>query len=279
MSEKQTWPKMQKMKEAGERISMLTAYDYSSASMAEKAGVDILLVGDSLSNVVQGNDTTLLATVDEMIYHTKAVRRGAPNTCIICDMPFGSYEISIEEGVRNAVRIIKETGCDGVKLEGGAERAELIKAITQASVPVMAHIGMTPQKIAQMGSFAVQGKSVEAAQRLLDDAKALEAAGAVQVLMECVPTPLAAKITESLTVPTIGIGAGNGCTGQVLVWYDMAGMYDKFTPKFVKKYIEAGALITQAMADYVKEVKEGTFPDEAHSFGLKNAEDILPRLY
>ena len=182
MSEKQTWPKMQKMKEAGERISMLTAYDYSSASMAEKAGVDILLVGDSLSNVVQGNDTTLPATVDEMIYHTKAVRRGAPNTCIICDMPFGSYEISIEEGVRNAVRIIKETGCDGVKLEGGAERAELIKAITQASVPVMAHIGMTPQKIAQMGSFAVQGKSVEAAQRLLDDAKALEAAGAVQVL-------------------------------------------------------------------------------------------------
>ncbi len=279
MSEKQTWPKMQKMKEAGERISMLTAYDYSSASMAEKAGVDILLVGDSLSNVVQGNDTTLPATVDEMIYHTKAVRRGAPNTCIICDMPFGSYEISIEEGVRNAVRIIKETGCDGVKLEGGAERAELIKAITQASVPVMAHIGMTPQKIAQMGSFAVQGKSVEAAQRLLDDAKALEAAGAVQVLMECVPTPLAAKITESLTVPTIGIGAGNDCTGQVLVWYDMAGMYDKFTPKFVKKYIEAGALITQAMADYVKEVKDGTFPDEAHSFGLKNAEDILPRLY
>ncbi len=279
MSEKQTWPKMQKMKEAGERISMLTAYDYSSASMAEKAGVDILLVGDSLSNVIQGNDTTLPATVDEMIYHTKAVRRGAPNTCIICDMPFGSYEISVEEGVRNAVRIIKETGCDGVKLEGGAERAELIKAITQASVPVMAHIGMTPQKIAQMGSFGVQGKSVEAAQRLLNDAKALEAAGAVQVLMECVPSPLAAKITESLTVPTIGIGAGNGCTGQVLVWYDMAGMYDKFTPKFVKKYIEAGALITQAMADYVKEVKEGTFPDEAHSFGLKNAEEILPRLY
>ena len=278
MSEKQTWPKMQKMKEAGERISMLTAYDYSSASMAEKAGVDILLVGDSLSNVVQGNDTTLPATVDEMIYHTKAVRRGAPNTCIICVMPVGSYEISNVEGGRKAVRF-KETGCDGVKLEGGAERAELIKAITQASVPVMAHIGMTPQKIAQMGSFAVQGKSVEAAQRLLDDAKALEAAGAVQVLMECVPTPLAAKITESLTVPTIGIGAGNGCTGQVLVWYDMAGMYDKFTPKFVKKYIEAGALITQAMADYVKEVKEGTFPDEAHSFGLKNAEDILPRLY
>lgn len=279
MSEKQTWPKMQKMKDAGERISMLTAYDYSSATMAEKAGVDILLVGDSLSNVIQGNDTTLPATVDEMIYHTKAVRRGAPNTCIICDMPFGSYEISVEEGVRNAVRIIKETGCDGVKLEGGAERAELIKAITQASVPVMAHIGMTPQKIAQMGSFGVQGKSVEAAQRLLDDAKALEAAGAVQVLMECVPAPLAAKITESLTVPTIGIGAGNGCTGQVLVWYDMAGMYDKFTPKFVKKYIEAGALITQAMAEYVKEVKEGAFPDEAHSFGLKNAEEILPRLY
>ena len=279
MSEKQTWPKMQKMKEAGEKIAMLTAYDYASSSMAEKAGVDIILVGDSLSNVVQGNDTTLPATVDEMIYHTKAVRRGAPNTCNITDIPFGSYEVSIEEGVRNAIRILKETGCDGVKLEGGAERAELIKAITAASVPVMAHIGMTPQKIAQMGSFGVQGKSVEAAQKLLDDAKKLEAAGAVQVLMECVPTPLAAKITEALTVPTIGIGAGNGCTGQVLVWYDMAGMYDKFCPKFVKKYAEAGALITQAMADYVKEVKDGSFPDEAHSFGLKNAEEILPRLY
>lgn len=279
MSEKQTWPKMQKMREAGEKIAMLTAYDYASATMAEKAGVDIILVGDSLSNVIQGNDTTLPATVDEMIYHTKAVRRGAPNTCIITDMPFGSYEISIEEGVRNAVRIVKETGCDGVKLEGGAERAELIQAITSASVPVMAHIGMTPQKIAQMGSFGVQGKSVEAAQRLLDAAKKLEAAGAVQVLMECVPAPLAAKITESLTVPTIGIGAGNGCTGQVLVWYDMAGMYDKFCPKFVKKYAEAGALITQAMADYVKEVKDGSFPDEAHSFGLKNADEILPRLY
>ena len=279
MSEKQTWPKMQKMKEAGEKIAMLTAYDYASSSMAEKAGVDIILVGDSLSNVVQGNDTTLPATMDEMIYHTKAVRRGAPNTCIITDMPFGSYEVSIEEGVRNAIRILKETGCDGVKLEGGAERAELIKAITAASVPVMAHIGMTPQKIAQMGNFGVQGKSVEAAQKLLDDAKKLEAAGTVQVLMECVPTPLAAKITEALTVPTIGIGAGNGCTGQVLVWYDMAGMYDKFCPKFVKKYAEAGALITQAMADYVKEVKDGSFPDEAHSFVLKNAEEILPRLY
>ncbi len=279
MSEKQTWPKMQKMREAGEKIAMLTAYDYASATMAEKAGVDIILVGDSLSNVIQGNDTTLPATVDEMIYHTKAVRRGAPNTCIITDMPFGSYEISIEEGVRNAVRIVKETGCDGVKLEGGAERAELIRAITSASVPVVAHIGMTPQKIAQMGSFGVQGKSVEAAQRLLDAAKKLEAAGAVQLVMECVPTPLAAKITESLTIPTIGIGAGNGCTGQVLVWYDMAGMYDKFCPKFVKKYAEAGALITQAMADYVKEVKDGSFPDEAHSFGLKNADEILPRLY
>lgn len=279
MSEKRTWPKMQKMKEAGEKIAMLTAYDYSSSSMAEKAGIDIILVGDSLSNVVQGNDTTLPATVDEMIYHAKAVRRGAPNTCIITDMPFGSYEISIEEGVRNAVRILKETGCDGVKLEGGAERADLIKAITDASVPVVAHIGMTPQKIAQMGSFGVQGKSVEAAQKLLDDAKKLEAAGAVQLVMECVPTPLATKISEALTIPTIGIGAGNGCDGQVLVWYDMAGMYDKFCPKFVKKYAEAGALITQAMADYVKEVKDGSFPDEAHSFGLKNAEEILPRLY
>ncbi len=279
MAEKKTWPKMQKMKAEGEKIAMLTAYDYASASMAEKAGVDIILVGDSVGNVVQGQDNTLPVTVDEMIYHTKAVKRGAPNTCIITDMPFGSYEVSIEEGVRNAIRILKETGCDGVKLEGGAERAELIKALTEASVPVMAHIGMTPQKIAQMGSFAVQGKSVEDAQKLLEAAKVLEAAGAVQVLMECVPTPLATMITDALEVPTIGIGAGNGCTGQVLVWYDMAGMYDKFCPKFVKKYAEAGKLITEAMAEYVSEVKSGAFPDEAHSFAMKNADEILPRLY
>lgn len=279
MAEKKTWPKMQKMKAEGEKIAMLTAYDYASASMAEKAGVDIILVGDSVGNVVQGQDNTLPVTVDEMIYHAKAVKRGAPNTCIITDMPFGSYEVSIEEGVRNAIRILKETGCDGVKLEGGAERAALIKALTEASVPVMAHIGMTPQKIAQMGNFAVQGKSAEDAQKLLEAAKALEAAGAVQVLMECVPTPLATMITEALEVPTIGIGAGNGCTGQVLVWYDMAGMYDKFCPKFVKKYAEAGKLITEAMAEYVSEVKSGAFPDEAHSFAMKNAEEILPRLY
>ena len=279
MSEKQTWPKMQKMKDAGEKIAMITAYDYASAGMAERAGIDMILVGDSLGNVVQGADNTLPVTVDEIIYHTKMVRRGAPNTCIVADMPFGSYEVSIEEGVRNAIRIIKETGCDAVKLEGGAERAALVRAMTEASVPVMPHIGMTPQKIAQMGSFTVQGKSIEAAQALLDAAKKLEAAGGVQIVMECVPAPLATKITEALTIPTIGIGAGNGCSGQVLVWYDMAGMYDKFCPKFVKKYAEAGALITQAMADYVKEVKDGSFPDEAHSFGLKNAEEILPRLY
>ncbi len=279
MTEKKTWPKMQEMKENGERIAMLTAYDYSSASMAEAAGVDIILVGDSVGNVVQGVDNTLPVTVDEIIYHCKAVRRGAPNTCVLADMPFGSYEITIEEGVRNAIRMIKEGRADGVKLEGGAERAELIAAITAASVPVMAHIGMTPQKIAQMGGFKVQGKSIEAAQKLIDDAKALEAAGAVQVLMECVPAPLATKITDELQVPTIGIGAGCGTTGQVLVWYDMAGMYDKFTPKFVKKYAEAGKLITEAMTEYVTEVKGGQFPDDAHSFALKNADEILPRLY
>lgn len=279
MTEKKTWPKMQEMRDNGERIAMLTAYDYASASMAEAAGVDIILVGDSVGNVVQGCDNTLPVTVDEIIYHTRAVKRGAPNTCILADMPFGSYEITIEEGVRNAIRMVKEGGADGVKLEGGAERAELIAAITAASVPVMAHIGMTPQKIAQMGGFKVQGKSIEAAQKMIDDAKTLEAAGAVQVLMECVPAPLAAKITEELSVPTIGIGAGNGTTGQVLVWYDMAGMYDKFVPKFVKRYAEAGKLITEAMTEYVTEVKGGQFPDEAHSFALKNADEILPRLY
>lgn len=279
MTEKKTWPKMQEMRDNGERIAMITAYDYSSASMAEAAGVDIILVGDSVGNVVQGVDNTLPVTVDEIIYHCRAVRRGAPNTCVLADMPFGSYEVNIEEGVRNAIRMVKEGGADGVKLEGGAERAELIAAITAASVPVMAHIGMTPQKIAQMGGFKVQGKSIEAAQKVIDDAKALQAAGAVQVLMECVPAPLATKVTELLDVPTIGIGAGNGTTGQVLVWYDMAGMYDKFVPKFVKRYAEAGKLITDAMTEYVTEVKGGVFPDDAHSFGLKNADEILPRLY
>lgn len=279
MTEKKTWPKMQEMKEKGEKIVMITAYDYASATMAQNAGVDFILVGDSVGNVVQGFDSTLPVTVDEIIYHTKMVRRGAPDTCIVGDMPFGSYEVTIEDGVRNAIRMMKEGGCDGVKLEGGAERAPLIKALTEASVPVMAHIGMTPQRIAQMGGFKVQGKSVEDAQKLLDAARELEAAGAVQVLMECVPAPLAAKITASLHVPTIGIGAGADCDGQVLVWYDLAGMYDKFCPKFVKKYAEAGKLITDAMAQYVNEVKGGQFPDDAHSFGLKNADELLPRLY
>jgi 3-methyl-2-oxobutanoate hydroxymethyltransferase len=279
MTEKKTWPKFKKMKAEGEKIAMLTAYDYASGTMAQNAGADILLVGDSLGNVVLGYENTLQVTLEDMIHHTKAAMRGANNTCVITDMPFGSYEISIEQGVSNAIRIMKECNCDGVKLEGGAERAELIHAITEASVPVCAHIGLTPQKIAQLGGYSVQGKSVETAQKLLDDAKALEAAGASMIVLECVPTPLAQKISEAISIPTIGIGAGAGCDGQVLVWYDMAGMYDKFCPKFVKKYAEAGAYITNAMTEYVKEVKGGVFPDDAHSFGLKNADEILPRLY
>jgi 3-methyl-2-oxobutanoate hydroxymethyltransferase len=279
MTEKKTWPKFKKMKAEGEKIAMLTAYDYASGTMAQNAGADILLVGDSLGNVVLGYENTLQVTLEDMIHHTKAAMRGANNTCVITDMPFGSYEISIEQGVANAIRIMKECNCDGVKLEGGAERAELIRAITTASVPVCAHIGLTPQKIAQLGGYSVQGKSVETAQKLLDDAKALEAAGAGMLVLECVPAPLAQKISEAISIPTIGIGAGAGCDGQVLVWYDMAGMYDKFCPKFVKKYAEAGAYITNAMTEYVKEVKGGMFPDDDHSFGLKNADEILPRLY
>ncbi len=229
--------------------------------------------------VVLGYENTLQVTVDDMIYHTRATMRGADDTMVITDMPFGSYEVSIEEGVRNAFKIMKACNCDGVKLEGGRERAALIAAMTEASIPVVAHIGLTPQKIAQMGNFAVQGKSTEAAQKLLDDAKALEAAGAVLLVLECVPSPLAKLITESISIPTIGIGAGPDCDGQVLVWYDMAGMYDKFTPKFVKKYAEAGEIIKDAMAQYVSDVKAGTFPGPENSFALQNAEEILPRLY
>lgn len=279
MGNKKSWPKLKKMKAEGDKITMLTAYDYSSGALTQAAGTDILLVGDSLAMVVLGYENTLQVTVDDMIYHTRATMRGADDTMVITDMPFGSYEVSIEDGVRNAFKIMKACNCDGVKLEGGAERAELIAAMTEASIPVVAHIGLTPQKIAQMGNFAVQGKSAEAAQKLLDDAKALEAAGAVLLVLECVPSPLAKLITESISIPTIGIGAGADCDGQVLVWYDMAGMYDKFTPKFVKKYAEAGDIIKDAMASYVAEVKAGTFPGPEHSFALQNAEEILPRLY
>jgi 3-methyl-2-oxobutanoate hydroxymethyltransferase len=257
---------------------MLTAYDSFSAVAAEKAGIDIILVGDSLGNVVLGYDNTLPVTMEDMIHHTKPVVRKAPHTTVIADLPFGSFEVSVEQAIANSIRLIKETGCDGVKIEGGAARAHLIEAISAAGVPVCAHIGLTPQMVMQFGGFKVQGKNIEAAKTLLADALKVEAAGARMVVLECVPPNIAALITERLTIPTIGIGAGAGCDGQVLVWYDMAGMYDGFKPKFVKRFAEAGQLITEAFAEYAKEVKAGTFPAKEHEFAANFADEELAKL-
>ena len=276
---KLTWQDCKKMKQQGEKIVMLTAYDFSAATLAEAAGVDVLLVGDSLGNVVLGYDTTLQVTMADMIHHTKPVVRGAQNTLVITDMPFGSYEVSPEQAVANAIRIIKEGGCDGVKLEGGnVQRLAAISAITAANVPVVGHLGLTPQRIIQLGGFKVQGKTNAAAQAIIDEAKALEAAGAVMIVLECIPAVLAEAITAAVSIPTIGIGAGAGCDGQVLVWYDMVGMYDGFQPKFVKHFAEAGQVICQGMAAYVAEVKAGSFPAAEHTFAMAEKEE-LKKLY
>lgn len=268
-----------KMKAEGKKIVMLTAYDYASATLAERADVDIILVGDSLGNVVLGYDSTLPVTMEDMIHHTKPVVRGAANTTVITDMPFGSFEISAQQAVTNAVRIIKETGCDGVKIEGGAARAHLIKAIAEAGIPVCAHIGLTPQFVMQFGGFKIQGKTAEAAEKLIADALAVEAAGAGMVVLECVPAEIASLISEKISIPTIGIGAGAGCDGQVLVWYDLVNMYDGFKPKFVKHFAEAGKLIQAAFEEYAAEVRSGQFPTDEYSFATAMSDDELKKLY
>lgn len=265
------------MKKAGKKITMLTAYDYSMAFLVDEAGTDMILVGDSLGNVVLGYDTTLPVTMDDMVHHCKAVTRGAKNCLVVGDMPFLSYHISVEEAVRNAGRLIQEGGCQAVKLEGGAERVPVIKAIIDAAIPVMGHIGLTPQSVNQMGGFKVQGKDLDTAQRLLSDALALEEAGCFAVVMECVPAALAQRITEELRIPTIGIGAGPGCDGQVLVINDILGMYPKMSPKFVKKYVDLHPLITEAVRSYNQEVEAGTFPGPEHCFTIN--EELLQKLY
>ena len=280
MSEKKiSFVQFQKMKQAGRKIVMLTAYDYASALLAERAGIDIILVGDSLGNVVLGYDSTLPVTLEDMIHHTKPVVRGAAHTTVITDLPFGSFEASTQQCVQSAVRIIKETNCDGVKIEGGAERAHLIKAISDAGIPVCAHIGLTPQFVMQFGGFKIQGKTKEAAEKLIRDARALEQAGARMLVLECVPAEIAAIITQKVTIPTIGIGAGAGCDGQVLVWYDLVNMYDGFKPKFVKRFAEADRLIQSAYEDYAKEVREGTYPSEEYTFAANIDDDTLKKLY
>ncbi len=274
---KNTVSTFREQKAKGEKISMLTAYDYSTAKLMDEAGINGILVGDSLGMVVLGYEDTLPVTMEDMIHHTAAVCRGAKNTLVVGDMPFMSYQVSVEEAVYNAGRLMKEGRCQAVKLEGGASVCPQIKAITNASIPVMAHIGLTPQSINAFGGFKVQGKSEEAAKKLLEDAKAVEEAGAFAVVLECVPAKLAELISKSISIPTIGIGAGAGCDGQILVYQDMLGLFSDFTPKFVKKYANVGEMMTQAFKDYIAEVQEGTFPAPEHTFAI--SEDVINKLY
>ena len=263
---------IQALKKQGKRITMLTAYDYPMALLEDRAGIDIILVGDSLAMTVLGYENTLPVTMDEMIHHTKAVVRGAKHPLIIGDMPFMSYNTSEREAILNAGRFMKEGGADAIKLEGGASVKEVVGAIVKAGIPVMGHIGLTPQTISMLGGFKVQGKDAQAAQKIIDDALSLQDAGAFSVLLEAVPAPIAQRVTERLTVPTIGIGAGVYCDGQVLVVHDMVGLFDRFTPKFAKKYVNLSELILKAMESYKEEVLKGEFPTDQHSFHIDEKE-------
>jgi 3-methyl-2-oxobutanoate hydroxymethyltransferase len=268
---------VQQRKIEGKPIAMLTAYDFSTAKFLDDAGIDMLLVGDSLGNVILGYDSTLPVTMEDMIHHGKAVCRGAKRAMVVVDMPFMSYQVSAEQAVSNAGRIMKETGAQAVKLEGGQEIVNEIKAIVRAGIPVVGHLGLTPQSIHALGGFKVQGKEEQGAQKLLNDAKALEENGAFAVVLECVPALLAQKVTESIGIPTIGIGAGAHCDGQVLVINDLLGLYPGFTPKFVKQYTNLNVQVSEAVASYKKEVEERIFPSEKHSF--KISDDVLEKLY
>jgi len=259
-------------KESGRKITMLTAYDYPTAQMVDQAGIDIILVGDSLGMVVLGYTSTVPVSMEEMIHHTKAVTRGAKYAFIIGDMPFMSYQTGVEKAIENAGRFIKEGECDAVKLEGGSEVAPVVKAIVTAGIPVCAHIGLTPQTATQLSGFKVQGKDAESARNLINSAKDLEKAGAFMVVMECIPDILASMITKELGIPTIGIGAGKDCDGQVLVYHDTVGLFERFTPKFVKQYIKLGPMIIDALKEYKKEVEEGVFPGEEHIFRMSKGE-------
>lgn len=274
---KKTVATFKSAKENGEKLTMLTAYDYSTAKLIDEAGVDSILVGDSLGMVMLGYEDTVSVTMEDMIHHTKAVTRGAKNALVVADMPFMSYQTSVYDAVVNAGRLLKEGRAQAVKLEGGQEFCEHISAIVKASIPVVAHIGMTPQSINAYGGFKVQGKSAEAANKIIEDAKAVEKAGAFAVVLECVPAKLAEIISKTVNIPTIGIGAGAGCDGQVLVYQDMLGMYSDFTPKFVKKYCSLGETMTAAFKGYIEDVKNGSFPEEKHTFTI--ADDVLSKLY
>ena len=267
----------QQAKENGEKLTMLTAYDYSTAKLIDEAGVNSILVGDSLGNVILGYEDTISVTMEDMIHHGAAVARGAKNALVVIDMPFMSYQTSVYDALVNAGRLMKEGRGDAVKLEGGVEVCPQIKAIVDAGIPVCAHIGLTPQSINAFGGFKVQGKSEAAAKKLLEDAKAVEEAGAFAVVIEGVPAKIAALITEQLHIPTIGIGAGKDCDGQVLVYQDMLGMFSDYSPKFVKRFAEVGEVMKKGFTQYIKEVQESSYPAQEHTFKIDD--DVLDKLY
>jgi len=269
---------LQRLKEKGDKISMITAYDYPTAQVVDRAGIEIILVGDSLGNAVLGYENTVPVRVDDIIYHAKAVMRGVKRTLVVGDMPFMSFNVSPEQAMLNAGRIMKEGGTDVVKLEGGREVADVVSAIVnRCGIPVMGHIGLTPQRVSQLGGFKVQGKDLAKAKKAIDDAKILEEAGAFALVLECIPHQLAKLITEQVSIPTIGIGAGPCCDGQVLVFHDLVGWSAGFSPKFVKRYQDLNAIISEALLTYIDEVKSGSFPTlDEHSFTMN--EEILDQL-
>ena len=277
MGKKNTVLTFQQAKDEGTKLTMLTAYDYSTAKLFDEAGVNSILVGDSLGNVILGYDDTIPVTMEDMIHHGAAVSRGTKDALLVIDMPFMSYQVSVEEALINAGRLMKEGGADAVKLEGGVRVASQIKAITEAGIPVCAHIGMTPQSVNAFGGFKVQGKTEEAAKQMIEDAYAVQEAGAFAVVLECVPAALAELVTKKLSIPTIGIGAGAGCDGQVLVYADMLGMYSDFVPKFVKRFGNVGDMIKNAVHCYIDEVASGSFPGEEHIF--KISDEVMEKLY
>ncbi|MEP6860555.1 MAG: 3-methyl-2-oxobutanoate hydroxymethyltransferase [Deltaproteobacteria bacterium] len=270
---------LRQMKEKGEKIAVLTAYDATFARLFDEAGADVLLVGDSLGMVIQGHDTTLPVTLEEMAYHCRAVVRGVKRAHVVGDMPFMSYQASIEQGLIAAGRLIKEGGCHSVKLEGGAQHAPLVEKLVSAGIPVMGHIGLTPQSFHQLGGFKVQGRDTGGRERLLADALALEAAGAYAIVLEAIPAVIASEITAALTIPTIGIGAGVDCDGQVLVSYDMLGMDESFKPRFVRRFATLGTEIKNAVGQYVTEVRGGTFPSDAEAFAVTEKQAAQTPLY
>ena len=267
---------LKETKAKGEKVPMITAYDYTSARIVDGAGMPVILVGDTLGQVVLGYDSTLPVTMDEMLHHTKAVARGAKRALIVGDMPFMSYQTGVKDAMRNAGRFLQEGGAQAVKLEGGVHMAPTVRRMVESGIPVMGHIGLTPQSVNQLGGYRVQGKSLKSAVRLMEDARALEDAGAFSLVLECVPASLASLITERLAIPTIGIGAGAGCDGQVQVFHDMLGLFTDFVPRHAKRYATLGEAIAEAVGAFMAEVRDGSFPTHKHSYHIKD--EVLAEL-